>query len=563
MDEDEEHEESSPMQLPDEKMVLNEANPPLVAATLVPSEQIAIVEDALPASEAPLAVCTSLQREYTRGTSTSSTSSLQQEFSVHSVENSARLESDYHQPPPGPIPYGVADVHIGDEEALDTAETENNATPNQTGKDHQRQQIVTRCSRIYFVIATITFLIGFAGIIAVGITLTSKPPLKSQLPLPTLPVHSHDIPTSAPSSESPSLAPSCSGLFSSIFSLAVPQGGSTFFTMDRHGNTIVVTNYNYQTGASGLQFFDLVNDDQFETEAAYHIHDLRISGDGNTLVCGVNGFEGNAHGGAALFFEKINNQWLSPVHIEAGSGRKGAVNSVSISYDGSVVAYVSSDGVIDVVRKGNSTKLMQEYGNRLNQTYFDSNTKVNLSGDGTRLFVSANKMVRAYELNNVTRTWELLGPSIHYDYPTNVAVSHTGSVVVVGSTLDFPAVAYEEWQDDETNEKTWEKVGTFDILSGGFSQRLALSSDGRNVVLVETIENQKNVATLFRKSGTAFIAAQHMTLRDGPLRGVALDPVGEQLTVAIHDSVVAYRKDCGTRGLFQRPSDRNRHLGGQ
>lgn len=537
-------------------------NPPIVAATLVPAEPVAIIEDAEPADAIAIAVdeacaaavqCAPFQREYTRETSTMSSSSDRGVSSQHS--SSARLESLR-------IPHEV--VHIDDEITLETTDTTaNEAQLNEgtTKKQKRSDDVMIQCSKAYLIVGTSTFLIGIAAIMGLLIVFMSKEKgskTSQSFPSPTVAL---DVPTAAPSSEVPSLAPSCSGLFSQVYNQKVKQGGSLFFTMDQSGSTIAVSRNDYQAEGSFLEFFNLEDEEEYKTEEVYHIHDLHISGDGSTLAVGVNSYEGSqGKGGAVLLFKKLNENRFTPIqNIEAGGGYRGAVYSVSLSYDGLTVAYVASSGHVDVFQKTNETDFFRRHGTRLNNDILppiNADSKVELSGDGNRLYVSASQQIMAFEINNETATWESLGQTIQYDYATEMLVSHNGTTLVVGTHYDFPIVVYEEWKEPGSNATSWHEVSTLDIPMKGVDQRMAVSADGRNIVVSETLAKNQNVAKFFHRSGSAFIATQDITLHAGKLRGIALDPAGEQLTVAINETVTAYRKDCGSRGLFQQPSQR-------
>jgi 6-phosphogluconolactonase (cycloisomerase 2 family) len=111
--------------------------------------------------------------------------------------------------------------------------------------------------------------------------------------------------------------------------------------------------------------------------------------------------------------------------------------------------------------------------------------------------------------------------------------------LALGSNFDFPVQVFED------RNNMWHQVGNLDIATTSQVQHVAISGDGRNIVVGEHLTEQI-VARLFRRSGSRFVQMQDISFEGVFFRGMCLDVGGERLVVAVDDTVTTYRKDCST-----------------
>eukprot|EP00545_Synedropsis_sp_CCMP1620_P011501 CAMPEP_0119003646 /NCGR_PEP_ID=MMETSP1176-20130426/685_1 /TAXON_ID=265551 /ORGANISM="Synedropsis recta cf, Strain CCMP1620" /LENGTH=674 /DNA_ID=CAMNT_0006955263 /DNA_START=102 /DNA_END=2126 /DNA_ORIENTATION=- len=459
--------------------------------------------------------------------------------------------------------------------------------------------------RIYLAIALLLFLAGVIGMISAVVhfgklepnnnnqqqgglpVVILLPPNTPSMAVPTTPpVLAPAAPptTSKPSvSLSPSQMPSCSGNYAQVATVQVAQSGSNFFTMSDRGGTIVVANFHYQLSKSFLETFVQSSNGNDNTvtrsesnDQGFSIVDMLLSGDGSRLVLGVNSYPqsedgSNVVGGALLLLDKIDLdandsgtvEWRTRHTVLTQGGFYGAVVNVATSSDGTTVAFVAknsdddgNDVSIEVHREqlnsSGETRELVRLGQRLSQAAFDANTVAELSGNGMRLFVVTNdNQVQVFELDEQGE-WHPLGETIVYDGSApQVHPSYNGTIVALGSKFQFPVVVFEERtrsNDDEGTDAgsdgSWHEVGKLDITTSSEAQHVAISGDGRNVVVGEKFANEQTVARLFRRSGSGFAQLQDMMLPGGNFRGMSLDMGGEQLVAAVEETVATYRKDC-------------------
>ena len=447
-------------------------------------------------------------------------------------------------------------------------------SPHEDDEDQKLSRMQKYC-KIYMAIALFMFIAGTVGIVIVGISLGryQSSPLMS-VPAPMLPAYPTSAPVqvspsmSKPSiSTSPSLMPSCAGLYSKISSITVTQSGSNFFTMSDEGDTIVVANYDFQQSLSFLETFNVptqtgVTAIRAVSTDGYSLSDMCISGDASTLVLGVNTYlpsNSSQVGGGLLLMTRqdfLGNgtvDWMMRYQLFTAGGAQGAVVHVATSEDGRTVAFLANGGdsgyYVEVYNANyeNDSDLKQ-LGQRIitGTAAFDGNTVVELSGNGSLLFVgTSDGKVMAFHF--IDDNWVQLGKAMLYQgISPEVHPSYDGTMVALSSGFDFPISVFELKGYENSTVGAWDEVGTLDITTSSVGQHVAISADGRNVLVAETLANAQTVARLFQRSGSVLTQVQDLTLPNGIFRGMSLDVGGQQLVVAVDDAVSIYRKECSS-----------------
>ena len=239
--------------------------------------------------------------------------------------------------------------------------------------------------------------------------------------------------------------------------------------------------------------------------------------------------------------------WRMHRLLLTGGGSQGAVVHVTTSADGRTIAFTASSGgtyYVEVYLDDFEGDELKRLGQRMNDTLFDSNTIVKLSGDGSKLFVAnSNNRVQGFEYSE--GNWVQLGGAMTYiGVAPAVYPSFDGNLVVLCSSFNFPVSVFEAQENDTV--VAWQKVAELDITLSSQGQVAAISGDGRNVVVGEIIDGQQTTARLFRRSGSGFAQVQDLMLPGGIFRGMRLDLSGEKLVVAVDDKLSTYRKECST-----------------
>lgn len=588
-------------------------NPPLVAATPIPMAPTTVIENAEAVSvqdHDSVAVAAEVVGEESENSSSyvestcvsaqmmtpvrasfmSRETSTMSSFTTSTEDMVARQESF-------PVDHEVVQID-GQESLAESHEVVSIDSPEDASPLSEEQEAykrfhiqAERCCLIYIALAFFVFLAGTVGLVFVVLNETIHkelqvaplapsmgPPVPTPAPAANIPAPSDTTSPSAPSSLVPSSMPSCSGLYAQVSSVHVAQSGSDKFTMSDDGNTIVVANYDYKLSRSFLETFSLKGPGNtvVRTEATqgYAIHDMRVSGDGSRLVLGVNSYPqeeivqdtgeevANEMGGALLQLERIVmsgpdsiSEWRVRHRVLTGGGETGSVSSVTSSWDGTTVAFVADkldQYLIEVYREDASSGEFRRLGRTLIQPSFDANTEVEVSGDGQRLFIATSDgQMMPYTYDPKAGDWHQVAEAMTYGggITPDIQASYNGTVVALGTQLLGPVTVFEEREVNSNATFAWSKVGTLDISANSQSQFFALSGDGRNVMMGEKFRNQPAVARLYRRSGSVFAEVQNMVLQDGLFRGMVLNEGGEQLVVAIEESVTAYRKDCAGPSL--------------
>jgi len=296
-----------------------------------------------------------------------------------------------------------------------------------------------------------------------------------------------------------------------------------------------------------------------EGSEGYAIQDARLSGDGQRLVLGLNSYiqPGDSTGGAMVqlklvdFVDADGEVWTRRTEILTGGGFYGAVYKVAVSLDGNFFAGVVGDNgnySVQVHHYNDENGLLQQLGDSLTVPELDRNANVELSGNGERLFVStADQKVRVFFFTPMG-FWKQMGsPMEHVDVVNELRPSFNGTVVALGS-FHHAVHLYEETQNPELAYSPWEWrfIGDLDITKNSVNQKFAMSGDGRNAVVGESYSDGRNIARLFRRSGSVFAEVQDMLLAEGDLRGMVLSAGGERLVLAIEETVTAYQRDCSS-----------------
>jgi hypothetical protein len=327
--------------------------------------------------------------------------------------------------------------------------------------------------------------------------------------------------------------------------------------MSDDGNTIVVANFNFSLSMSFLETFQMRPQNgssviRTESDQGYFLGDMCLSGDGSTLVLGVNSYQQQSVevvGGALIVLELLDGMvdWRMRHVLLTGGGAQGAVLHVATSADGRTIAFTAlSDDTyyIEVYSDDFESNELKRLGQRMTDTLFDSNTIVKLSGDGSKLFVvNSNNQVKGFEYSE--DNWVQLGGAMTYiGVSPAVYPSFDGTLLLLSSSFNFPVSVFQAQENGTA--MAWHKVAELDITQSSQGQVAAISGDGRNVVLGEIMDGQQTSARLFRRSGAGFSQVQDLMLPGGIFRGMRLNLSGEKLVVAVDDELSTYRKECST-----------------
>ena len=559
----------------------HDENPPFVAATVVciSTESMTIVDDAEPVHELAIAEILN-DDEYENTTSSNASGPLSQptttQRSSYLTQRTSSLTSHTHSTNEvlsRQASFQVAQeiVHI---DAVDEVPSDQPSTQQQLQQhDHdydldeeeRKFNRLQRYCKIYLAVTLVMFVSGTVGIVFMSLNLGPFQAHSSSVTSPPIPLFPTLAPTTIPPttaqpwiSASPSDMPSCTGLFSKDSSTTVTQSGSDHFTMSDDGSTVVVANFNFSLSMSFLETFQILQRSEtsairIESEQGYFLGDMCLSGDGSKLVLGVNTYPQQQSvesvGGALLVLEFVDGtvDWRVRHLLLTGGGSQGAVVHVATSVDGRTIAFTArSDDkyYIEVHLDDYEGNRLKQLGQRMNDTSFDSNIIVHLSGDGSTLFVvTGDNQVKAFKYSR--GSWVQLGEAILYNgIAPKVHPSLDGTLVVLSSSFNFPASVFEVQENGTA--LTWYQVGELDITKSSQGQLAAISGDGRNVIVSEMLDDQQTTARLYRRSGSGFAQVQDLMLPGGIFRGMRLNPSGEQLVVAVDDELSTYRKDCST-----------------
>jgi len=573
---------------------LEHENPPLVTATLLPEVPEIIINDAEAIQDSVTENVIIQLDEISSGSLAIDPQSppLSPEILSSRISNSSssyvtvsmipfQEQQEYIT-----IPHQVVQIDMVEDQEV--VSSEDDETPKL-----QHQQSHYCCSRmcqIYLSAALIFFFMGIVGMLIINwhfeLSREGEVPTPSSSTITTpavIPVQ----PPSTSSSRKPSLyhsaMPSCSGLYNPVSSVQIKQSGSDLFTMNNQGTTIVVGNYDYQASATNLETF-YINENEgsdgkrTESTEGYSVQSLKLSGDGSRLVLGVNSFpqdEKNDEGltfnpykdkdlvttgGALLQLERgADGHWLLGHKVLTGGGKYGGVFNVATSEKGSIVAcsvlgenntwYVQV--YHEISTNDSSNTFLIPLGTRITAVPLDRNSIVELSGNGEILFLATDDgQVRSFEYSRTQNDWVQLGEAMSYQIEPEIRSSYDGDIVALSCI--FPVKVFERSYNNNVSSSTswWSDIGPLDISTVSSVQHVAISGDGRNVVIGETIlgdethGDRKNIARLFRRSGSIFAKIQDIYLKDGLFLGISLDMDGERLSVVVEETVTTFQKDC-------------------
>jgi hypothetical protein len=353
----------------------------------------------------------------------------------------------------------------------------------------------------------------------------------------------------------------------------ISHDGSTMvvvYSLDQNVSFRVAT---FQLSLDGV----LTSNDEMIT--GYRLNTTSLSGDGSTLLLGVNSYaqkvqnEG-AVGGALLVYRRGESLWKLHGLVETGGGEYGAVFDVTSSYDGRVVAFSAStidgDSYVDVYAVLNQTGVtsINKQGSSGGEANYDvpgtlgwgsvnrssgGETKgenlnamllsVTLSGSGKRLFISTRGTIRSLDFAGRCACWNQVGNIFTYESGTKIQVSFDGNVVLPTHTQSS-VLAYEF------------SGGEWGFVNQGGSDstetQIALSSDGQSFLRASSSGNQNSEVgvQLFKKqangpSWSELPASSLMSLSRPLLMGatIMLADYGNVI-VAWDDVVTVYQSPC-------------------
>jgi hypothetical protein len=306
--------------------------------------------------------------------------------------------------------------------------------------------------------------------------------------------------TSPPSrSASPSSAPSCAQGFrfawaenyTDMPAYPVFASGATYGDSKR--TLGVLAYYDLFYGTSTMKTFVLSTETGIQEEIeqefndAFEVQSLAVSDDGVTMVLGVTSYvsETEGVGGAFMIFERFKPNtdlaWnLTQVHFTGGE-EFGSVIDVAISDNGTVIAVSAIDVNLNML-----VSVYQISGNQaepMRGSFPAENvTTVELSGDGTRLFMAArDSRIYVYDFS-FRDGWSISG-KLFFESQSSVSlhVSRYGDILVVGDGRHYASYPVKV---HALMDSRWETINS---ISGNFvgdnSFVPALSKDGSYLFL--------------------------------------------------------------------------------
>jgi len=239
---------------------------------------------------------------------------------------------------------------------------------------------------------------------------------------------------------------------------------------------------------------------------------VSVSGDGTRLIAGA--FRNDARGanaGHVKVYEKTSGSWMQLGNTIQGHSGDQAGIKVSISRDGSRVAYggpglISARGVVRVYELSASSFWTQVGGDIRGEANGDAAQGVALSENGSRIYVGSplstnSGSVRMFDY--ASGSWTQKGAKIYGSgrgFGYQLATSNNGSRVVVGQKqYDYGPggsnaghARIYEYTPSQTSRHPhgWTQLGTDDTATlngdGGkdyFGEGVSMSGDGATVVI--------------------------------------------------------------------------------
>lgn len=287
-----------------------------------------------------------------------------------------------------------------------------------------------------------------------------------------------------------------------IVAIGAPNYGNAFYN---EGQIRLFENI----GNSWLQLGNDITGTQVQDKAGQSIS---LSSDGLTLAVGAPGNADNGFnsGQVRLYgFSTIDQDWIligNPINGENAYDFSGI--SVSLSDDGQTVAIGATfnnengneSGQVRVYRYDNVSDDWQKIGNDINgsSSYASFGSSVSLSANGNILAVGATgygNYVNAYQYNEVTNNWDMLGASISGENlsdksGTSISLSDDGSILAIGAPdndgVNGNGSGHVRIYQYNANTISWSLLG--DDIDGeaahdAFGTSVSLSADGLSLAV--------------------------------------------------------------------------------
>ena len=351
---------------------------------------------------------------------------------------------------------------------------------------------------------------------------------------------------------SPTMAPTCEQELERVFFTStvgtpisadgVSVGGSTFAL-----GSLVNPNVVFVANSLGEEH---VVEFGFEDAGWGIAYDVELSKDAKTMAIGVL----HVFGGALAIFKyrETSSSW------EETNWLPVLTEDVSMSYDGTVVAVVEADEIatnpstlrVYQVLDSDDLELIGEEVLSDTDTFLD--TKLTLSGNGTRLCLTEQSAVRCLDVqSSPSAGWIQAGEAMmfeeHLGTMGNLRISEDGTVVAFGSDVVGSSVYVHEWGDDQ-----WTQIGRLDgpPETDALFQFFDMSPDGQRVVVAKSYSGLwSDVAQgqLFQKSQGAYsLVLEFQFQTDIAFQTLRFDDTGDRLFHISSNEVVQYQiNGCG------------------
>ena len=318
------------------------------------------------------------------------------------------------------------------------------------------------------------------------------------------------------------------------------------------GSTLIVIGYDRETDNFVMHTYDLRNSSAVpgRTMVPYVITSAAVSGQGDRLVFGTSDAAIVQNGVFFLVYRREDLEWVLEIEQVVQHSGFGGVVSVTITDDGSSMAYAASFGnqtsFVSVYRlKGGSFDIV---GDILSDHWLDEFTVLRLVDE--RLFVaSSDGFIRTYDL--ISNTWVRIGQLVPHFYDAMFVPSKNNTVLAVASQ-SFGAVIYDliggYWLQGMQN-----MMDPLNVNSSFTTVDFSISSDG-NVIVLAAVPNEfegvasfdaSYVLTLFERFNGNYLKTQDIKLNiadtEDDAAVVQLTSSGD-LVVAIGTNVAEYRR---------------------
>jgi len=541
-----------------EDFLRNEANPPLVTATLVPlGNDLMHENDAIPVNVQTLGPHTDVS---TTNPTTTTTVADQCQAPQIDLSQQTLLHPPLEQHTTIPEPRQISDRDLIRVYVDDDGYNDHGSAMPPVLRESKNLKSAAIMSMTWKKIACISILIIIFILIALvtGISISKHVKQNNNINITT---------TTAPTTTaSPSLAPSCVQGFhrawtlANITSLSLPALVVAADSYDSSRTLGVVPNYNIFTDNFTFHTFVWTESGGTEVEIIKQFQDsleiqaLVLSDDGATLVAGVHSYfevSDGTVGGAFLIFKRLNHSTLTwnLTHVQRTYGDiYGTVFDVAVSSDGSTVA-VSAGMLADVsLSFGVSVYRVSEIGLELmGNTLLENlvrDTKIELSGDGTRLFLTtADSRLQIFDFS-IAYGWTVTKEFIFEGSNPVIQVSRDGDILAIGNDNWYPVKVYAlmdgKWD-------TMDSVGRVDQDSYNF--KFSLSKDGNNLFLSGIFSGngtQNVMGEWFRRGSNGFQAISSVTIPGTSIINVFFNEQASQLLFATDFGLTGFERICAS-----------------